>query len=42
VLEPWTEERAQAWWDEHLPIGADLRPPTRSDVHVDFPAPPVT
>jgi serine/threonine-protein kinase len=41
VLEPWTEERAQAWWDEHLPIGADLRPPTRSDVHVDFPAPPV-
>lgn len=40
LREPWSEERAHAWWDEHIPSGGDSQRPTRSSVQVDFPLGP--
>jgi hypothetical protein len=35
--EQWTEERASAWWQRHLPAGGSPPPPPEgADFHVDF------
>ena len=38
VSEPWTAERAQEWWDKHLPVASGNEPvtPGGADFHVDF------
>jgi serine/threonine-protein kinase len=38
VAEPWTAQRAQEWWEQHLPISNrnEMTTPEPADFHVDF------
>lgn len=38
VREPWTDERAVAWWEQHLPLRDQLKQLEPSGQHVDFQA----